>query len=68
MGPLVGHALVGPPWALVGRALVGPRGPSSAGPLWATLGPRGQALLGCPWASDAILREKAGQLLLTYFL
>ena len=29
------------PWALVGRALVGPPGPLCAGPLWAPLGPHG---------------------------
>ena len=28
-------ALVGPPWALMGPALVGSLGPSWAGPLWA---------------------------------
>ena len=45
---LMGRALLraplgpyGPPWALVGRALMGPPGPLWAGPLWAPRGPYG---------------------------
>ena len=42
-GGLMGH-----PWALMGRALMGPPGPSWAGPVWAPLVPHGPlwALMG----------------------
>ena len=38
---LMGRALMGPPWALMGRALVGPPGPLWARPSWASLGLHG---------------------------
>ena len=36
---VLGETLMGHPWALIGRALMGPPGCSWAGPLWAALGP-----------------------------
>ena len=38
----------GLPWALVGRALVGPCGPLWAGPLWALMAPHGPGPLWAP--------------------
>ena len=45
MFPSVG-AQMGHPWALMGRALTGPPGPSWAGPLWAPLALMGRTLMG----------------------
>ena len=47
------QALLGPPWAIMGLALVGSRGLPWAGPLWAPLGPHGPRLVnafGHVWA------------------
>ena len=43
----------GPPWALMGRALVGAALMAPPGPLWAPLGPYGSGPCGPPWATDA---------------
>ena len=43
-------ALNGPPWALMGRALMGLLGPLWAGPLRAPWALMGRAHMGPPWA------------------
>ena len=56
----MGQALVGPPWALVGWALVCPLGPCGPGPCGPPLGPCG---LG-PWAPPWVLVGQAFALIL----